>query len=582
MGIKDKFLDLLTRKSTKGAKQAPVADATRVDEYELRLAETYFDRSYYISANSDVGDSGVDPLRHFLIQGWREGRNPSHAFDVNFYQSNNADVAAAGVNPLLHYLMAGRAEGRLPRDLLAGWRRQLDSARPPSQRPQWDLVDPRVLETSLSSREDLIARMVCSSAASGLVVSISHDDYARNFGGVQNIINDEQKAFNQVDWNYLHVSPAKPLMRLADRSNTLGEFIVSLRLDGTFVGYASIDDLIAAIQEAATRFANVEFIVHHLMGFSPELICKLLAAATIEAPVVWIHDLFTLCESYTLLRNDIVFCGGPPVDSMACGVCCYGGERPAHYERIRDFFEKMRPFVLAPSKDVLARWCSFGLPHRSSFVVPPARLVLIKCELSTADSAQRKLRIAHIGQRLFHKGWLVFQELALQLASDDRYEFVQLGLSSDVALPGCIRHIEVRVGPDDRNAMIHALAAAHIDVVVLWSLWPETFSYAAHEALAAGAFIVTRTAAGNIGPMIEANAPGQGIELPGQPSLLTLFETGEIMRLVAESTRRHGAVISGGGTADWLESFLPGAAHRRSTQSWTAGSPRLSETKVAR
>ncbi len=73
-----------------------------------------FDAAYYLRNNPDVAATGVDPERHFLIYGWREGRNPNQLFNTAYYLAHNPDVAAAGVNPLLHFAMGGWTEGRDP------------------------------------------------------------------------------------------------------------------------------------------------------------------------------------------------------------------------------------------------------------------------------------------------------------------------------------------------------------------------------------------------------------------------------------------------------------------------------------
>lgn len=71
-----------------------------------------FDEAYYLSANPDVAEAGVDPLDHYRQHGWKEGRRPSAAFDPAGYLALYPDVAAADIEPLQHYLDAGRAEGR--------------------------------------------------------------------------------------------------------------------------------------------------------------------------------------------------------------------------------------------------------------------------------------------------------------------------------------------------------------------------------------------------------------------------------------------------------------------------------------
>jgi hypothetical protein len=179
----------------------------------------------------------------------------------------------------------------------------------------------------------------------------------------------------------------------------------------------------------------------------------------------------------------------------------------------------------------------------------------------------RHLRVAHAGSRNFHKGWTVFEELALHLADDDRYKFFQFGLpNGSSGLPSSIQHINVQVSPGHPNAMIEALASARIDVVIVWSQWPETFCYVVHEALAAGAFVVAREAAGNVWPAIHTNAPEQGCAVADQAELFALFDGDELNRRVANSTRRRGILLPSGGTAGWLHHTQPPLNARKSSQ----------------
>ena len=60
--------------------------------------------------NPDVAASGVNPLLHYLVDGFREGREPSPEFSGRFYLEQNPDVG--GMNPLGHFLKYGRSQGR--------------------------------------------------------------------------------------------------------------------------------------------------------------------------------------------------------------------------------------------------------------------------------------------------------------------------------------------------------------------------------------------------------------------------------------------------------------------------------------
>lgn len=58
-----------------------------------------FDPSYYLASYPDVRLMGLDPLRHYLNRGWKEGRDPSAGFSASGYLAANPDVAQAGHNP---------------------------------------------------------------------------------------------------------------------------------------------------------------------------------------------------------------------------------------------------------------------------------------------------------------------------------------------------------------------------------------------------------------------------------------------------------------------------------------------------
>jgi glycerol-3-phosphate cytidylyltransferase len=54
----------------------------------------------------------LDPVEHYLEQGWRYGLDPNELFSTSDYLEAYPDVKAAGMNPFVHYLRFGRAEGR--------------------------------------------------------------------------------------------------------------------------------------------------------------------------------------------------------------------------------------------------------------------------------------------------------------------------------------------------------------------------------------------------------------------------------------------------------------------------------------
>ena len=83
------------------------------------LQSGLFDEQYYLRKYPDVQQANMNPIEHYLLHGWEEGRNPSTRFNSNAYLSDNPDVASAGICPLVHYIDYGMAEGRFVRTLPA-------------------------------------------------------------------------------------------------------------------------------------------------------------------------------------------------------------------------------------------------------------------------------------------------------------------------------------------------------------------------------------------------------------------------------------------------------------------------------
>ncbi len=376
-----------------------------------------------------------------------------------------------------------------------------------------------------------------------LVVSVSHDDYFINCGGIQARISDEEKHFLKEGWAYFHLSPSSHSRFLVKDS---AYFTYSLRLNGTALGTVLADDVEKALLTVKAGQINLHCVLHHLMGHNPARILALANLCDSSQSIVWIHDFFTLCPSYTLLRNGLFFCNAPSPKSAGCSVCCYGNTRVSHLTDLGYLFEQIKPRVMAPSKVTLDLWLEKSeLPHTSAGVLSYGE---IHWQEINAKTYSEPLRIAFVGLPRHHKGWEVFLELAKRAASDARYQFYQLG-----SLPqrdsSTIQHIRVKVGPEDRNAMSETIRREKIDVVVSWSLWPETFCLAAHEALAGGAYVIARREAGNVWPGILASNDRQGCVLDEENQLFDLFEGDGVFQCLETADRKYGEIMLNGGTA---------------------------------
>ena len=71
-----------------------------------------FDAEWYLELYPDVANGGIDPLKHYVLHGAYEVRDPGPMFSAFKYHKANPDVTEAGIPALLHYLRNGRDEGR--------------------------------------------------------------------------------------------------------------------------------------------------------------------------------------------------------------------------------------------------------------------------------------------------------------------------------------------------------------------------------------------------------------------------------------------------------------------------------------
>lgn len=522
---------------------------TEPRSYELEVIAPLFDRGYYLSRYPDIAAAKIDPVWHYCAAGWREGRDPSAAFDTRYYLRQNQDVAAAGINPFVHYIGNGRNEGRKPVPDMAGVRRQLLNA--------WSVVDARSEAESIqptlgAPREldvDTIVAVLESSTGNGeFIISVSHDDCALSLGGIQNIIGDECHEFRSREIGYLHLCPARPMRWLADVA-TGEDFIFALRLDEKALGRADGATLQQALRRLANSGVRGMWVVHHLMGHSPELLEKLIETNSSRPPLFWMHDYFAVCPSYTLLRNDTTYCGAPTASSSACGICAYGSARPAHQARIQKFLNSICPTLVAPSRAALELWCrSSSIEVPDAHVLQPAKL--LQSDRLRADNSGSRLRVAYLGAQAFHKGWDTYQRLAATFHADDRYEFFQFGTPG--AMPSFIHHVSVKVDATARDAMVRAIAREGIDVVISWSIWPETFCFTVHEAIAGGAFVVARRDQGHVNAAVHAHAPQASRNVDDEDELHRYFRTGDVLTDVERSPRRYGYLLPSQGSAELL------------------------------
>ena len=483
-----------------------------------------FDPGYYLLTNQDVCDAGIEPLDHFVRSGRHEGRRPAHPFDPQYYRTAYPDVNRSGQDPFLHYLLVGRAEGRAALRRNGAARQTLAAARPPGERRPAAAQD---IILHLRPQALLDGLRAGLAGMRGLVVSAVRDGRTHGAGSTGALIAGEQAAFNAQGEAYLHLAPSVPLQTLAPETPAPDGPVpryLDLALNGTFLGASTGDELAGALRALAPELPEArQLVVHSLLGHDPAELAALHAAlhagqagpsgtapGTLPGAVFWVHHYETICIGFRLLRNDVEFCGAPPIGSGACRICVYGEARAAHLAAVRRLFEAVPFHVAAPSEAALQLWLrKAGLPHRSARVVEPLRVdaAAVRRQPGGAErgSAANPVRIAFLGHPAPHRGWNAFREIAAEFERSGRYRLLHVSPSGDTGLKG----VEHRTAGDGPGAMAAALTAAGVDLALILPPWPETASAAASAALAAGADVLTLACSGHAARLVERTGRGQ-------------------------------------------------------------------------
>ena len=487
-----------------------------------------FDAAFYLDRYPDVAEAGLDPFHHFMDWGWREGRDPAPWFIMDVYLSVNPDIKSAGVNPFQHYVVTGRLEGRPLKDDY-GFRYDILKNSPPlEERVLWARTAARKIQVAPVA--ELEAALTAAGSLAGLHISVSHDDYTASLGGVQLCLAREADAIAEAGRPRLHIYPASysPVIDVETDQPMVGVLINGER--------AGLFPAEAVAQALAGRVSKATFAVHSFLGHTIPAITAILKAAGLRKGFFWIHDFASVCSNYALLRNDVVFCGAPPPDSQACGICIYGERRQIHLAEHGDFFRAFEVTAVAPSAAAMSLWRkTYPGAAKAVRVLPHAVLEPRKATRpAKARARTAPLRVGFLGMPADHKGWPVFARLAEMFRSDPRYQFLHLGFTPDAASSATFE----KVGGPGGRSMAEAVETLELDVAVIWSLCPETFCFTAYEAVAAGAAVLTLPDAGNVPRFIEAgDGASRGLVVADEHRLFDLFRDGGALAL-ARSKRK--------------------------------------------
>ena len=462
------------------SKIQPKIESIEVPIYSENV-KAYFDVNYYLNQYPDVKKAGVDPFKHFCTNGWRELRNPSNDFNTRFYLDEYKYLMDdPDENPLDHYMRIGLSHNL--KTSPAKWQEiELIKLNENSE-----VNDAHKNEVTIS-----IKNLVSQIKKGGSIFSFSHDMWHQNTGGIQLFIKREVALARKKGFDcYVHFSPRNYSKISSDKDQLL-----NCSINQKYIGTIALSELLQNY-----KFLSGPIVIHSLLGYSGKIL-SLFGKIPKNKINYYLHDHFQVCENYNLLRNNIEYCGAPSPASVECMVCKFGVKREARIRRFRKFFTSTSLNIISPSPSA-AEIFRKTFPDTSVEILPHYSL----SKSSKRVKKNKVIKIAYIGGQQAQKGWGIFQELALTLGGQKTFQLYHITSSGKTDLPNTLAvQASTTKNPLDT---IHKLKENNIDIVFIPSIWPETFSYVAAEALISGCSILCFKDSGNVNALVKAHSQG--------------------------------------------------------------------------
>lgn len=260
--------------------------------------------------------------------------------------------------------------------------------------------------------------------------------------------------------------------------------------------------------------------VQHLMGLPASLLHELLAQ---RIPyLITLHDYWWQCANANLLTNYAqTACDGPRayLNCTHCAIARTGsplswGAAPALWPLMADRNRRLHPLLahaaalLTPSEFVRRWYAKHGTPTHA-LRAAPLGVTPPTAAAPHAPKGSDSLRLLYLGGLAANKGVHIVLEALRGVTGA-----VHFAIAGDVSTqPAYVAHLRQLADPRvtwlgrlSRQQVWEALAAA--DLVVVPSLWHETYCFAAHEALAAGVPVLA-SAMGALCDVIADGVNGQ-------------------------------------------------------------------------
>ncbi len=328
---------------------------------------------------------------------------------------------------------------------------------------------------------------------------INFSDYQKVLGGVNRVILAQIEKAKEQSISAVSICPVRVAKGLVSNYQWL------IRVDNRPVLIGTDQQVLAYLYRLGKKDYNILAVqVHHVLRMNLSSLDFILKA--IDAHVYfYIHDFYTICSRGmgNFIMDDGSLCRAALCEKPICKECsCFNDNT----SQVRHFIHGLNRNVsfIAPSDSCKRIWTSFYPEHSNNTIVIYHQILLGEYNDNIEVKSKSKINVAYVGAQSSIKGWEDFKFISTKIAGNNNL-FCVGGHKENV--PN-VTNVSVDFH-DGLEAMTKRLRDNKIDVVLLLSRWPETYSYTYYESIAAGAFIIAYDVSGNIADQIKQRGNGR-------------------------------------------------------------------------
>lgn len=276
-------------------------------------------------------------------------------------------------------------------------------------------------------------------------------------------------------------------------------------------------------------------IIHHLKNIKLTLLSDFLSFFDGEI-LFYLHDYYLICpfENGNFLRNDGCLCPAGRLLIKDCSNC--GAYEKSHSEELEAFICRFsnRLLFISPSEECKTYFEKHLSRYNLNIKVIPHQ-ILVESDSCEKKHLQEKIKIAFVGSPLYSKGWNDFKDLVISTKKTDQYYIFYSFCKTKEQIDN-VTFVDVDFHKD-LNAMTTSLKKNNIDVALLLSKWPETYSYTYYECFCANCFVLCYNVSGNI--MRQVSKRKNGLVFSSKEEMIQYLLSGNIKNDIESFFSNH-------------------------------------------